>query len=154
MQPQNLILLRKELARDEGIRYEAYQDTVGLWTIGYGHLLGTSKRMIEITFSEAEALLDSDIKHAEQIVRRLIPGFGQLLLEWNQDKMAIGPTRERALVNMAFNLGPRLGGFKKFLAAVNANDWPTAAVEMMDSKWATQVGDRAKRLRDMILTED
>ncbi len=65
-----------------------------------------------------------------------------------------GETRERALVNMAFNLGGRLAGFKKFLKAVNARDWPTAAVEMMDSKWATQVGDRATRLRDQILTDD
>ena len=152
MLPQNLILLRKELIIDEGVRYKAYTDSVGLWTIGYGHLLGSSKRMIEITFSEAEALLDSDIKQAEHLVRRLVPGFGQLPLSIG--KTQIGPSRERALVNMAFNLGTRLGGFKKFLAAVNASDWQTAAVEMMDSKWAIQVGVRASRLRDLILTED
>jgi len=145
----NLILLRKELARDEGVRYEAYQDTLGLWTIGYGHLLGLKKRLTEITFSEAEALLDSDIKQAQQIVRHLV----QQATSGDTGKM-LGASRERALINMAFNLGPGLTHFKKFLAAVNVNDWATAAVEMMQSKWAVQVGDRAKRLRDMILTDD
>ena len=39
---------------------------------------------------------------------------------------------------------------KKFIAAVNDGNWSTAAVEMMDSRWATQVGARAERLRDRI----
>jgi lysozyme len=130
------------------VRYTSYKDTVGLWTIGYGHLLGDKQRMTEITFSEAEALLDSDIKQAEAIVRRLVQQAT------SAGAAMLGQSRERALVNMAFNLGQRLGGFKKFLAAVNANDWANAAIEMMESKWAVQVGDRAKRLRDMILTDD
>jgi lysozyme len=53
---------------------------------------------------------------------------------------------------MAFNLGNRLKGFKKFLSALNMGQWDDAAREMMDSKWATQVGKRAERLRDMVLT--
>ena len=53
---------------------------------------------------------------------------------------------------MCFNLGyPRLSKFKKFLAAARNEDWETAADEMMDSKWATQVGDRAVRLREKML---
>jgi len=43
-----------------------------------------------------------------------------------------------------------LGGFKKFLKAMEEGDFQTASVEMMDSRWATQVGDRAKRLRDRV----
>ena len=41
--------------------------------------------------------------------------------------------------------------FKKFIGAINESDWNTAAVEMMDSRWATQVGPRATRLRDRVL---
>ena len=53
---------------------------------------------------------------------------------------------------MGFNLGiTRLLKFKKFLAALEQHDWETAAVEMMDSRWATQVGPRATRLRDRVL---
>ena len=59
--------------------------------------------------------------------------------------------KQRVMANMAFNLGlPRLSKFKKFLKAMEEGDFKTAAVEMMDSKWATQVGNRAKRLRDRV----
>ena len=65
---------------------------------------------------------------------------------------SLDDNRQRILANMCFNLGyPRLSGFKRFLAALHTGQWETAAVEMMDSKWATQVGDRAKRLRDRML---
>ena len=54
---------------------------------------------------------------------------------------------------MCFNMGePRLSGFKKFIAGVNSGNWNTAAIEMMDSRWARQVGDRAIRLKNRILT--
>ena len=53
---------------------------------------------------------------------------------------------------MCFNLGyPRLSKFKNFLAAMQENDFETAAVEMMDSKWANQVGKRAERLKQRVL---
>ena len=58
---------------------------------------------------------------------------------------------QQVIVNMCFNMGaPRLSKFKKFIAGINAGDWDTAAVEMMDSRWANQVGVRAERLRDRI----
>ena len=60
---------------------------------------------------------------------------------------------QQVIVNMAFNIGrPRLSKFKNFIAGVNDRDWTRAAEEMMDSRWATQVGDRAIRLRNQILT--
>ena len=58
----------------------------------------------------------------------------------------------RVLANMCFNLGiTRLLKFRKFLAALEAGDFETAGEEMMDSKWATQVGARATRLQRRIL---
>ena len=63
--------------------------------------------------------------------------------------------RQRVLANMCFNLGyPRLKGFKKFLHALHLKKFEEAAEEMMDSKWATQVGDRAKRLSNRMLHAD
>ena len=54
---------------------------------------------------------------------------------------------QRIIANMMFNLGrPRFEKFRKLIAAVNARDWSKAAVEMKDSKWYGQVGDRSKRL--------
>ena len=46
----------------------------------------------------------------------------------------------------------RILNAKNFIAGVNDRDWTRAAEEMMDSRWATQVGDRAIRLRNQILT--
>ena len=59
---------------------------------------------------------------------------------------------KRVLANMCFNLGiTRLLKFKNFLAAMENNDWDKAAVEMLDSRWAIQVGPRAIRLKDRVL---
>jgi lysozyme len=140
-------VLKAELTRDEGVKLVSYQDSVGLWTIGVGHLLGSRRRMTEITVPECSALLDADIDYAEGTVKMLFYAYSA----WQELK--VEQVRSRALVNMAFNLGGRLAGFKKFIAAVNARDWTTAGVEMMDSKWADQVGARAARLRKMIETE-
>lgn len=139
--------LRKALIRDEGERLEAYQDTVDLWTIGVGHLLGTEKRMSRITQAESRALLEADIDEA---IVRIFP----LLHDFLGAGYEINDARYRAVVNMSFNLGNRLGGFKKFLGAMNAGAYELAAKEMMDSKWAKQVGARAERLRDMVLTNN
>ena len=139
--------LKKELLRDEGMRLTSYQDTVGLWTIGVGHLLGKERRMTSITLAECNALFDVDIDEAERVVVELIPEFAYWPSGYNE-------TRARALVNMGFNLGPRLGSFVRFLGAVRGDLWRSAAVYMLQSKWAKQVGARAVRLRDQILTED
>jgi lysozyme len=130
--------LSKDLIRDEGLRLTAYKDSVGLWTIGVGHLLGTRPRMTEITFAEAMALLAADIEIAEGIARKWVPS-----LEADE-------TRWRAACNMAFNLGDRIGQFKRFIYAVENQDWPRAAAAMLDSKWARQVGVRAIRLSLLI----
>ena len=56
------------------------------------------------------------------------------------------------MANMCFNLGvTRLLKFKKFLTAIESKDWDNAAAEMMDSRWAVQVGPRAIRLKDRVL---
>ena len=133
--------LRAELLRDEGEKLIAYQDSVGLWTIGVGHLLGTQPRMQRITRSESRALLENDIDLAAGVLSGLIE-------DWD----GLDDVRQRALLNMAFNLGPRLAGFVDFLAAVRARRWDAAAAEMINSKWAKQVGERAKRLAEMMRT--
>ena len=68
-----------------------------------------------------------------------------------QNVVIVPEEAQQVIINMTFNMGaPRLSKFKKFIAGVNAGDWNTAAVEMMDSRWAKQVGNRAIRLRDRI----
>ena len=55
--------------------------------------------------------------------------------------------RQRVLVDMAFNMGvPRLTKFVLMWNAVNSKDFPRAAIEMKDSRWARQVKSRADNL--------
>ena len=57
-------------------------------------------------------------------------------------------------MNMAFNMGVGgVAGFKKMLAALQAQEWDTAARELLDSKYATQVGERATRLAQQLITD-
>ena len=54
---------------------------------------------------------------------------------------------------MLVNLGaPRLSRFKKMHAALQAHDYVTASREMLNSKWAKQVGQRALTLSDVMLS--
>ena len=139
--------LLEELMLDEGVIHEIYNDHLGYPTFGVGHLI-TEKdeehgKPLGTPISEervTECLnADVDIVCAELDKN----------MEWWR---GLNDTRQRVMANMCFNLGyPRLSKFKKFLAAVQEEDWETAAVEMMDSKWATQVGDRAVRLREKML---
>jgi len=72
---------------------------------------------------------------------------------WGEDKFLAFPGEiQHVLLNMMFNMGmTRLAGFKKMLAALDAGDYAEMAVQMMDSKWATQVGPRSTRLRDRVV---
>lgn len=124
---------REELKLDEGLRLEAYKDTEGIWTAGYGHAYVSPDA--KITLEQAGEWLDDDFDKAYELAERLCDAFPGL----------DGP-RKGVLVNMAFNLGNRLSQFKNFLAAVNAGEYRIAAEEMLDSKWAKQVGKRANRL--------
>tara|TARA_R100000773_G_C4218254_1_gene116744 strand:- start:579 stop:1019 length:441 start_codon:yes stop_codon:yes gene_type:complete len=139
--------LVEELIKDEGYKYEIYLDHLGYPTFGVGHLvLETDEEYgqpVGTPVSEERILecLNNDI---DIVCKEL----DQNMSWWSE----LDDTRQRVLANMAFNLGlPRLGKFKKFLAAVQEQDWENAAVEMMDSKWATQVGNRAVRLKEKML---
>lgn len=127
--------LKEELERDEGRVKYAYQDSEGYWTIGIGHLIDRRKGG-HLPKSIIEALLEYDIKETER-------ELDKQLSFWR----SLDDLRQRVILNMAFNLGvPTLLTFKRFIAALKASDWDKAYEEMLDSKWARQVGARAQRL--------
>lgn len=132
--------IRKLLILHEGIKYKPYRCTAGKLTIGVGRNLDD----VGVNRMEAMTMLDNDINNACNDLHSIF-GAGQ----------DIDSTRQVALVDMIFNLGiSRFLGFKKFIEAVRKRDWRRAAIEMEDSKWFRQVGNRAIRLRDMILYGD
>lgn len=132
----NRELLVYELSRDEDVRTKPYKDSVGKLTIGVGRNLddkGLSKAEINI-------LLNNDINDSEADLDRTFPWWRQL-----------SDNRQRVLLNMCFNLGiKRLAGFKNMLKDVQNGLFDRAAVEMLDSLWARQVGGRAVRLAKMM----
>lgn len=123
-----------QLKTDEGYRQYPYKDTVGKLTIGYGRNLDD----VGIPVLEAEFLLQNDVLRAAEDLERSFPWATKL-----------DPVRQAVLVNMVFNLGiTRFSGFKKTLAAVERAEYEKAAAEMLDSRWAKQVGNRALRLSE------
>lgn len=114
----------------EGFRAMPYADSVGVETIGYGCALS-------VGWSEpfAEAVAKLQVEAAEQECMA-IPGY-----------LEADPLRRSVLIEMMFNLGRnRLYGFHNFLRAIKDGDYKQAAAEMLDSKWAVQVKQRAVRL--------
>lgn len=125
----------EQLKIDEGCRLAAYQDTVGVWTIGWGHTGGV-KKGDRITQKEADDFLLEDTVQAAVDASSLPVEFDGL-----------NAARQAVLINMSFNLGkPRLLGFKRTLFAIAIRDFDNAALYMLQSKWAKQVGARAIRL--------
>ena len=137
----------------EGLRLQVYKDTLGIDTIGIGRNLedrGISKEELDwmdipsidhvyewgITEADAVYLATNDVQIVEEELVRAHPCVDRL-----------DSVRQLILIDMAFNMGvPRLCKFKKMWAAVETEDFPTAAKEMLDSRWATQVKGRATKL--------
>jgi lysozyme len=133
--------LINQLKRDEGFRSFAYQDSLGFWTIGYGKLIDERKGG-GITIEEATYLLENEIVRKISQLDFYIP--------WWRD---LDHVRQHVLINMCFNLGIHgLLGFKNTLARIKAGLYKEAAQNMLLSKWASQVPNRAFRLSEMMKT--
>jgi lysozyme len=124
--------LREDLIRDEDKRLKMYKDSEGIWTIGVGRNIQERG----IRDDEAELMLKNDMQEAYDETWRAFPHFAGLSV-----------ARQLVVLNMVFNMGiPRVRGFKKMWAAIERGNFSEAAVQMLDSKWARQVGARAARL--------
>ncbi len=138
----NIEQLREELKIDEGVKYEIYLDHLGLPTFGIGHLVLESDpeygQPVGTAVSEdrVNECFARDVDVVLEECKKLLPSFEVLPEEV-----------QLIIANMMFNMGrPRLSGFKNFLAAIALQDWHTASVEMVDSRWYQQVTNRAERL--------
>ena len=124
--------IQEQLLRDEGEILHPYRDHLGYLTIGIGHNLDAK----EISHLAAMTILNDDICDVKIGLMGKWP--------WMRD---LSPARLGAMINLAFNMGTGgLGGFKKLLKAAESGDWAAAAKELLDSKYATQVGERAQRV--------
>jgi len=113
--PNGLALIKKF----EGLRLKSYQDSVGVWTIGYGHTKGVVPGM-SISEGQADAYLRTDADIAGAGVRALVT-------------VPIDQNEYDALVSFAFNLGVSALKGSTLLKKLNQGDYHGAADQF--SRW-------------------
>ena len=100
----------------EGCELKAYQDSVGVWTIGYGHTKGIYEGL-EITQSEAEKMLIDELPEYEgYITDKVVP----MLQQHGFD----------ALVCWVYNLGPTNLSSSTMLKKLNAGEFKEVPFQM------------------------
>jgi lysozyme len=130
--------LLEQLIRHEGLELKPYKCTSDKLTIGVGRNL----QDVGITKEEALLLLKNDVENVEQQLKHY--------MSWSEN---LDPVRRAALTNFVFNVG--IGTALKFenaMEALKQSDYDTAAAELLDSRWSTQVGSRAQELATQIRT--
>jgi lysozyme len=128
----------------EGVRTKPYKDSLGLWTVGVGHLIGDGKSLPpewdrELSMKEVDELFAKDYMHHKEMATKT-PGW---------DKA--NETGQAAMIDLAFNMGG--AWYKKWpntAKALESGDFNKAADGLKDSKWYTQVKGRAVKIVDMI----
>lgn len=126
--------LQSWIKKCEGLNTDTYIDSLGHLTVGWGRNLENG-----ISVDEAELMFRNDYNRAVNELEQC-----HWYLEQPQGV-------QFALINMNFNLGiNKLSGFKKMIAALDKKDYSTAALEALNSRWATQVHQRAKDIALMI----
>lgn len=135
---QNLI---RQLRDEEGEVLHVYQDHLGYWTIGVGHLVDKRKGG-RISARVSEFILNEDIDSATSELDERLPWWRKL-----------DEARQAVLLGMAFQMGiDGLLGFKNTLKMVEAGDYDGAGKGMLNSLWARQTPERAKRMSDQMKT--
>jgi len=121
----------------EGLELKPYQCTADKTSIGVGRNL----QDLGISEDEAKYLLNNDVDRILKEVEHWT------FLEKLND------VRQAVILDMVFNMGVstfNANTWVKTFAAIQDEDWEKAANEMLDSKWAKQVGQRAIRLSQMM----
>lgn len=112
------------IKRFEGCELSAYQDIVGVWTIGYGWTQPVDGKPISrgmaIDSATADRLLKTGVVQYEQAVNQLV-------------KVAINQSQFDALVSFTYNLGTRSLSTSTLLKKLNAGDIAGAAAEF--ARW-------------------
>jgi lysozyme len=128
--------LKRQLIGHEGLKLKPYKCTSNKLTIGVGRNLEAKG----ISEDEALFMLDNDIVYFEEQLRRRLPSFRDFT-----------PCRQAVLVNMAFNLGVNgLLNFKNMLKALENEDFAEASAQLLNSRYAVQVGNRANELAEQL----
>lgn len=137
MENKQLEKLIDSIKKHEGYRDYIYLDSLNNPTCGWGHHLYHKSR---VPLAANEAFLKQDIADAISDFLRLPKKYYEKL----------NPVRRRIIVEMIFNMGiQRVLGFKKMWKATMIENWEEAKIQLLDSRWARQVGNRAIEMADV-----
>ena len=132
-------IVAQQLLEHEGLKLKPYRCPAGKLTIGVG------RNLEERGISEEEALylLNNDISECIKDLQKIFTDV---------ESFATLPENvQKVLIDMRFNLGASgFRDFKKMIKAVKDRDFSRAALEMQDSKWFEQVGNRGSVLVKMM----
>ena len=123
------------IKESEGFRSKVYQCTEGHDTIGYGFAI----KDLVLSRDMCDTILETKVAELKLIVNQKIP-FIEDLPEIVQE----------VLYEMYYQMGNSLFKFKKTLKHLENKDYRLSAKEMLDSRWAVQTPNRAKKLSDIV----
>jgi lysozyme len=130
--------IEAQLTLHEGHRRKLYRCSAGYLSGGVGRNFDANG----LRDDEIALMLRNDIDEAGRQLDKLLPWW-----------RGLDGVRQKVMVDMMFNLGPKsLAGFANTLRDVRFGRYAAAADRMLKSKWAAQVGPRAKRLARMMRT--
>ena len=146
--------VKKEIQEHEGFRDTIYSDSLGFATIGWGHLVKDTDHFEEgVAYSreELQKVFDEDFDlawaNANSLVKERLTNTDFELLDIDRKMKVIS-----IFCNMCFQLGKAgVSKFNKMFENIAKLNFEGAKLEMLDSRWAKQVGPRAIRLRDRVL---
>jgi lysozyme len=127
--------LKSDITRREGLSLHVYDDHLGNPTIGVGRLLSRG-----ISKTTAMQMLEEDIDIVLKELQQNLPWFD-----------AMPEAVQESLCDLGFNLGvPRLLKFKLTLGLLEAHQYKAAADELLNSRYATQVPNRAAEIAEQL----
>ena len=131
--------VKERIKEHEGFRDTVYLDSLGKRTVGYGHLCVEDHWEDGKKYDKEylDEIFDKDFQNAADQCEDLC----------NDYELELPETVTDVLIEMIFQLGiGNVMKFKKMIAALQEQDFETASLEMLDSRWATQTPSRAEKL--------
>tara|TARA_R110002012_G_scaffold7562_5_gene35283 strand:- start:24003 stop:24410 length:408 start_codon:yes stop_codon:yes gene_type:complete len=128
--------LIEAIIESEGYRSRVYKDSLGIDTIGYGFAI----KDLELDEDICKLILNQKI---EILKHRVYKKF-----EWLENS----PEEiQNVVIEMCYQLGVTgVSKFKKTISYLQKSEWANASVEMLDSRWAKQTPNRAKKLSEIV----
>jgi len=143
---ENIMAIAKStlsfITKEEGVRYRAYQDSKGLWTIGVGHLIKSNEPHLmkeTLTQQEVDKLLESDLRWCDEAVA-------------NSVRVPLTQPQYDALYSLCFNIGETQFKKSTVVKRLNANDYTGAADAILMWNKPAVLENRRKRERALFLT--